>query len=376
MLAPLDPAPAGLITALLGRSGVTASAITERIGPSPRQMRELNEGRGLFSPYKLNRVAALTGVPERRIRAALEGLPELIRALRLKRGHRATHARLGPVRIVELEGEVTIETPDGRLITGVHPASFAGPDLLDRFGLAPEPVEGGPVEATGAEQAPLPAGPSEPAAEPEPDVQAGTEPQNETSRISDDKETNLMPPEPAPEPDVSPAPSTPEAAADDPRDRLRALIDRSGRSQAALSRALGKDPSFLNAILTRGRRLPEDLFDRLAPLCEPDGGAAGTGIPADPPAEPAPLSPVEAIEVAPEPAADEAEPGPAGSDPEQTGRRAERLIVLQPTPPGPEAPMMEVLLDGGCRVRVPEGFDMEAAARLIRSLTAGFRAGA
>ena len=106
MLAPLEPAPTGLITALLGRSGVTASAITERIGPSPRQMRELNEGRGLFSPYKLNRVAALTGVPERRIRAALEGLPELIRALRLKRGHRATHARLGPVRIVELEGEV------------------------------------------------------------------------------------------------------------------------------------------------------------------------------------------------------------------------------------------------------------------------------
>lgn len=376
MLAPLDPAPTGLITALLGRSGVTASAITERIGPSPRQMRELNEGRGLFSPYKLNRVAALTGVPERRIRAALEGLPELIRALRLKRGHRATHARLGPVRIVELEGEVTIETPDGRLITGVHPASFAGPDLLDRFGLAPEPVEGGPVEATGAEQAPLPAGPSEPAAEPEPDVQAGTEPQNETSRISDDKETNLMRPEPAPEPDVSPAPSTPEAAADDPRDRLRALIDRSGRSQAALSRAIGKDPSFLNAILTRGRRLPEDLFDRLAPLCEPDGGAAGPGIPADPPAEPAPLSPVEAIGVAPEPAADEADPRPTGSDPEQAGRQADRLIVLRPTPPGPEAPMMEVLLDGGCRVRVPEGFNMEAAARLIRSLSVGFRAGA
>lgn len=373
MLAPLDPAPTGLITALLGRSGVTASAITERIGPSPRQMRELNEGRGLFSPYKLNRVAALTGVPERRIRAALEGLPELIRALRLKRGHRATHARLGPVRIVELEGEVTIETPDGRLITGVHPASFAGPDLLDRFGLAPEPVEGGPVEATGAEQAPLPAGPSEPAAEPEPDVQAGTEPQNETSRISDDKETNLMRPEPAPEPDVSPAPSTPEAAADDPRDRLRALIDRSGRSQAALSRALGKDPSFLNAILTRGRRLPEDLFDRLAPLCEPDGVAVGPVITADPPAEPAPLSAAERGGIGPD--ADREGTGPLADQAGHESVAAEAgIILLDPAPPAEESSMMEVIIEGGYRVRVPERFDMEAAARLIRSLSAGARA--
>lgn len=376
MLAREDPVPTGLITALLARSRVKALSVTEAIGPSPRQMRELTEGRGLFSPYKLNRVAALTGVPERRIRAALEGLPELIRALKLREGREATHARLGPVRIVEADGEVTIETPDGRLIAGVHPASFAGPDLLDRFGLTPEPVGDGPVEGTGAAPTPQPAGPSEPAAEPEPEANAGTEPQSEMSIISDDKETNLMSPEPAPEPDISPAPSKTDAATDEPRERLRALIDRSGRSQAALSRALGKDPSFLNAILTRGRRLPEDLFDRLAPLCEPDGGGAGPGIPADPPAEPAPLSPVEAIKVAPEPAADEAEPGPAGSDPEQAGRRADRLIVLQPTPPGPEAPMMEVLLDGGCRVRVPEGFDMEAAARLIRSLTAGFRAGA
>lgn len=381
MLAPLDPAPTGLITALLGRSGVTTSAITEQIGPSPRQMRELNEGRGLFSPYKINRVAALTGVPEHRIRAALEGLPELIRALRLKRGRRATHARLGPVTIIELESEVTIETPDGRLITGVHPASFAGPDLLDRFGLTPEPLGGatGPEEViattpTGPD--PHPASPSEPAIEPEPDTRTETALQEETSSISERKETNLMPSEPALEPDISPVPSTPDAAAEDPRDRLRALIDRSGRSQAALSRAIGKDPSFLNAILTRGRRLPEDLFDRLAPLCEPDGGAAGPGIPADPPAEPAPLSPVEAIGVAPEPAADEADPRPTGSDPEQAGRQADRLIVLRPTPPGPEAPMMEVLLDGGCRVRVPEGFNMEAAARLIRSLSVGFRAGA
>jgi hypothetical protein len=372
MLAREDPVPTGLITALLARSRVKALSVTEAIGPSPRQMRELTEGRGLFSPYKLNRVAGLTGVPERRIRAALEGLPELIRALRLRKGREATHARLGPVRIIETDGEVTIETPDGRLITGVHPASFAGPDLLDRFGLAPEPVEGGPVEATGAEQAPLPAGPSEPAAEPEPDVQAGTEPQNETSRISDDKETNLMRPEPAPEPDVSPAPSTPEAAADDPRDRLRALIDRSGRSQAALSRALGKDPSFLNAILTRGRRLPEDLFDRLAPLCEPDGGAVGPGITADPPAEPAPLT-AERGRFGPD--SDQGGTGPVADQAGPEAGAAEAgIILLDPAPPAEESCMMEVLIEGGYRVRVPERFDMEAAARLIRSLSAGARA--
>lgn len=382
MLAPLDPVPTGLITAILGRARVLSSAITERIGPSPRQMRELTEGRGLFSPYKLNRVSELTRVPEHAIRGALDRINEMIDAIGLTEGALAEHPRLGLCEVVEAGPLLTIRTPKGGLVEGVHPASFAGPDLLDRFGLTPEPTggetgAGGAIEATATGQPPHAERPSEPAMKPEPDPPAETAPQNGTSSISDDKETSLMFPEPAPEPDVSPAPSTPDAVADEPRDRLRALIDRSGLSQAALSRALGKDPSFLNAILTRGRRIPEDLFDRLTPLCGPDAGEVGPELSAGAHTAAPPLSAVEGADLSPDPAArsgtapaaEEADTGPAGPGP--TGRGADRLILLPPDPPGPDAPVLEVLLDGGCRVRVPEGFDMEAAARLIRSLAAG-----
>lgn len=354
MLAREDPVPTGLITALLARSRVKGLSVTEAIGPSPRQMRELTEGRGLFSPYKLNRVAALTGVPERRIRAALGGLPELIRALKLRKGREATHARLGPVRIVEADGEVTIETPDGRLIAGVHPASFAGPDLLDRFGLSPESPEeaaaaavtapgGGPTGLTGA--SPPSSALAEPAREPEPDPVTPTRSAPDSTMIKKLKETILMRPEPAPEPDLSPVTAEPET---EPRDRLRALIARSGRSQSDLSRAIGKDPSFLSAILTWGRRMPEDLFDRLAPLCDVTGK---TRAPAegDGPAEAA-----QAVD------APEEGPGAPGRSPEGvisglTWPFGDQTLVLRPTPPGPDAPMMEVLLDGGRRVRSRRG---------------------
>ena len=36
--------------------------------------------------------------------------------------------------------------------------------------------------------------------------------------------------------------------------------------------------------------------------------------------------------------------------------------------PMPPISVLEVIIDGVCQVRVPSGFDMEAAARLIRSL--------
>ena len=370
MLVREEPVPTGLITALLARSRVRSLSVTEVIGPSPRQMRELTEGRGLFSPYKLNRVAALTGVPERRIRAALEGLPELIRALKLRKGREATHARLGPVRIVEADGEVTIETPDGRLIAGVHPASFAGPDLLDRFGLSPEPPVGvaavptsggAPTGLTG--EPPRPADLVEPAKAPEPDPVTPPRAELEYAMIPELKETILMKPDAAPEPDLSPVTAGLET---DRRDRLRALIARSGRSQADLSREIGKDPSFLSAILTRGRRMPEDLFDRLAPLCHATGGSPARQVSAPPSAEaPVPQGPEEGAEAT----------GPFSKMPDAglTWPVGDQVLVLRPTPPGPDAPMIEVLLGGGCRVRVPEGFDMEAAARLIRSLSVWLR---
>jgi hypothetical protein len=47
--------------------------------------------------------------------------------------------------------------------------------------------------------------------------------------------------------------------------------------------------------------------------------------------------------------------------------------VLETPPAEPDPAVIEVIIDGVCRVRVPIGFDMEAAARLIRSVSAPFR---
>lgn len=377
MLATLDPAPTGMITALLGRARISASDITAAIGPSPRQMRELTEGRGLFSPYKLKRVADLTRVPEEAIREALCRVPEMIEAAGISEGDRVDHPRLGPCEVVKGGKHLTIRTGKGDLIEGVHPLSLVGPDLLDRFGLRPEPEE---AKEAGHE--------------------VDTEAAKDTPEKRSDEGENLMKPgveetliateEPAKKPDfrtgqetntpIAPDPEARPASKDtDPREVVRDLVDRSGKSQAALSRALGKDPSFLNAILKRGRRVPEGLIDRLTLLCEPDPVAEPEAPEPERTAPPETSdSPLSETEVSHDPLPDPVDTlhdrtvqgGPAVPDEDEEAKPDEaRLIVLQPTPPGPSAEMMEVVIDGVCRVRVSAGFDMEAAARLIRAVS-------
>lgn len=375
MLATPDPAPTGLITALLGRARALPSAITAAIGPSPRQMRELTEGRGLFSPFKLGRVAELTGVPEIAIREAMGRVPEMIEALDLEVGGFAEHTRLGRCEILKSGRHLTIRTGKGVEIAGVHPISFAGADLLDRFGLTPEPDPSEGAIRT----------PEEPAMKADTNTPDPGPEDEETAPKSVVKE-NLTSPA---QPDAEPATETDEKASSradatapqDPRARVRDLVERSGRSHSSLSRALGKDPSFLHGILKRGRRVPEDLFDRLTCILTDDEGAERTPAPdQEPSARTTPEDPVkecsEALHIAePEDLADEtaeeAETGePAPTNPPREGR----VFVLKPSPPGPDSEMMEVVIDGVCRVRVPAGFDMDAAARLIRSVSAGLPA--
>jgi len=52
-----------------------------------------------------------------------------------------------------------------------------------------------------------------------------------------------------------------------PTSVIESLIAASGKSRHALSRALGKDPSYLSGVLTRGRRMPPDLLAPLARAC-------------------------------------------------------------------------------------------------------------
>mgnify|MGYP001773844472 CR=1 FL=1 len=379
MLATTDPAPTGLITALLGRARALPSAITATIGPSPRQMKELTEGRGLFSPFKLGRVAELTGIPEIAIREAMDRVPEMIEAISLEVGGVAEHPRLGRCEVLKAGPHLTIRTEKGVLIEDVHPVCFAGPDLLDRFGLTPEPDPSGAVIRT-------PGGP-----EIEPALKADTNasdpgPESEKTVPKSVVKDNLTAPA---QPDAEPATETEEEASSradatahqDPRARVRDLVARSGRSQASLSRALGKDPSFLHGIIKRGRGVPEDLLCRLTRILTDDEGAERAPAPRPEPTVPAaPEDPAqkrsEAPHVAePEDLVDEtAEEAAAGEPAPENPRQEGRIFVLQPSPPGPEAEMMEVVIDGVCRVRVPAGFDMEAAARLIRSVSSGIPA--
>lgn len=397
-----DPVPTGLITALLARSGVRPGEVGERIGPSPRQMRELTEGRGLFSPYKLKRVADLTGVPEERIRAVQGLITELTEAVRLRPGTHVAHPRLGEVEILTAGAEVSIRTRDGQIIDGVHPVSFAGADLLDRFGLSPlqdgadpeptrepditspdtEPAKGNSVMRS---RAPAnPSGRSKPEAEPAPEP-VGSAPQHARG---------------GPE---APPRSPGGGSGGVPHELIRDLVRRSGRSMAALSRALGKDTSFLSGVLTRGRRMPQEMLEPFTRLCEG---------PLSPAAEkhPRPTPPVEVTrKVSRETdgqAIHETAPtseGPIATDPAPLGTAPDlACIILEPLLPetaragrGPAqrrasagpvvspqpaerhtaAAMIEVIIEGVCRVRVPAGFDMEAAARLIRSVSSGGSSG-
>lgn len=399
-----EPAPTGLITALLGRARPAPSAITAAIGPSPRQMRELTEGRGLFSPYKIGRVAELTRIPEPAIRDALARLPELVRLLDLKEGGVAHHPRLGACEVIVAGPELTIRTGSGEVIDGIHPVSFAGADLLDRFGLTPTPPEGE------MGQHPVPQA-ARPRVDPEAIQKAVRKPEQIAARVqtekpnitvkTDPKETILMSAEPDPEPAIiADAPAAPilavppvtDPAETDPRDILRGLIARSGMSQAALSRALGKDPSFLNAILTRGRRMPEDIPGRILSLIPPPSDLPAPGPVASP--EPTPDPGTDATPLCASPASEVTDPvGPLREDLTEVSRISEgvgptlpepkegRTIVLECAPteeetddPQPDqAEAIEVIIEGVCRLRVPRGFDMEAAARLIRSVSAPFR---
>jgi hypothetical protein len=410
MLDTPDPAPTGLITALLGRARPAPSAITAAIGPSPRQMRELAEGRGLFSPYKLGRVAALTRVPEPAIRDALARLPELVRLLDLREGSIVQHPRLGDCEVIMQGPEVTVRTGSGAVIEGIHPASFAGPELLDRFGLTPtapdEETEDRP--AVKIERAPATVqAPRQAARKPDtiPDPAVGKIP--DSSDKTEDKETNLMSAEPdiltdAPTTSRLKGPAEPAIGGTDSRDVLRDLISRSGMSQAALSRALGKDPSFLNAILNRGRRMPDDVPDRILALisagtpCGPDPVSQDPVLEPRPNSDPGPLPSCDpGSDAAPAYASQESEAtdfappqtddpnGGAGAPgqpaPTSSETAPDRTIVLEcssssPEPDHPE--VIEVIIEGVCRLRVPHGFDMEAAARLIRSVSAPFRSAA
>jgi len=377
MLTPAEPAPTGLISALLGRAHVLPSAITATIGPSPRQMRELTEGRGLFSPFKLGRVAELTGVPEIKIREAMDRIPEMIEALDLPVGSFAEHPRLGRCEVLKAGRHLTIRTGKGSEIDGVHPVSFAGPDLLDLFGLRPEP------DPSGAMIRPLGELEIEPAIKADTKASDPGPESEENVPISVVKE-NLTAPA---EPDADPATETEASSrtdatpSEDPRDRVRDLVSRSGRSHASLSRALGKDPSFLHGIIKRGRGVPEDLLYQLTRILTDDENAERTtALDLGPPARAAPDVPVQERSEAPHVAEpedlvdDTAEQAVAGEPAPENPPQEDRIFVLQPTPPGPDAQMVEVVIDGVCRLRVPSGFNMDAAARLIRSISSGMPA--
>lgn len=380
MLATPEPIPTGLITAILGRARVPAYAISETIGPSPRQMRELTEGRGLFSPYKIRRVSELTRVPEDAIRDALDRIPEMVKAVNLATGSHVDHPRLGRCQIVKYGDHMTVRTENGKLIEGVHPLSVAAADLLDAFGLIPEPSP----EGAGSS-------PSEPDTEAAIRVKDEEPDTSETVRKTDRATLEGRPETPDKEADTQTSqetmtemPDVPEPVVvigpePDPRALLLQIVERSGRSQAALSRALGKDPAYLNAILKRGRRVPEGLVERLSLLCaaepepawqdaavkrEPGGKAGSEPVPVEPIAEPpAPLDPVGSVSASAAPLT----PTPNSS----VINRSEILRFPTPTPQGsaPRSDLMEVIIDGVCRVRVPAGFDMEAAARLIRAVS-------
>jgi len=403
MLEHQEPVPTGLITALLARSQVRGVAVSERIGPSPRQMRELTEGRGLFSPFKINRVAELTGVPEERIRAAQGLITEIGRAVRLRTGQRRTHPRLGEVTILSTGTEISVRTADGRVLDGVQTVSFAGPEVLDLFGLTPEGAEPAPASEIRAMSVPeAPAMGTQPVEHVQPATEADPAPPkalNENQNTAYETmtcDTNLTNREPDIKPEIA-APVVPEgrpgAAARIlprvPADLVERLVSGSGRSRNALSRAIGRDPAFLSGVLGRGRRMPPELLAPLALACgaDPervlaeagitDAGLADAGL-----AEMTTVAqettgePVPAAVQTPDPVPMVAMGG-TGFAPE--GMNALPLLVPEPDPtpeaeegarerPGTRA-VLEVIVNGVLRVRIPSGFDMEAAARLIRALT-------
>jgi hypothetical protein len=388
MLEHPEPVPTGLITALLARSQVRGVAVSERIGPSPRQMRELTEGRGLFSPFKINRVAELTGVPEERIRAAQRLITEIGRAVRLRTGQRRTHPRLGEVTILSTGTEISVRTADGRVLDGVQTVSFAGPEVLDLFGLTPEGTEPAPTSVTQGKT--IPEGPI---METEPAMNAEATPGNEPTKIQEMTEkamtcdTNLTPPEPA----IEPEPAAPEirpirgerTLPRAPAELVERLVSGSGLSRNALSRAIGRDPAFLSGVLCRGRRMPPELLAPLALACGADpervlaeAGLAGAG-PAEMTAGAQDTAETHAAVQTPDPVPTMALER-TGSEPE--GVNALPLLVPEPPLPAPDAEegardrpgtraVLEVIVNGVLRVRIPSGFDMEAAARLIRALT-------
>lgn len=384
-----EPVPTGLITALLARSQVRGVAVSERIGPSPRQMRELMEGRGLFSPFKLRRVAELTGVPEERIRAAQGLITDIAREVNLRPDEVRAHPRLGEVRILKVGAEITVATPDGRIIEGVQPVSFAGPEVLDRFGLTPEGLTM-PAEPSYEEDRPLRS---------ETDIKADITPRQVNDEIikKDDItmscETKLMRDDPESEPVIkADATAVSEIARSEtertlprvPRELVERLVSGSGLSRSALSRALGRDPAFLSGVLSRGRRMPPELLGPLARACGADPVLilAEAGIRTDQPPSDLPTGSPEGAEelLKTSSAVVISDAGPETvqvSDPEigtGTDDGPEPLEILDEiSPPVKGAArgraVLEVIIDGALRVRVPSGFDMEAAARLIRSLT-------
>jgi hypothetical protein len=389
MLEHPEPVPTGLITALLARSQVRGVAVSERIGPSPRQMRELTEGRGLFSPFKLNRVSELTGVPEERIRAAQGLITEIGRAVRLRTGERRTHPRLGEVTILSTGPEISVRLRDGRVLEGVQAVSFAGPEVLDLFGLTP-----GGVAPPEEPQAALPADAHPHEADSEPDmIRMNTE--NEILQKDHETmtcETKLMSSDPEPEPAVLPDPERGTIGSpSDPTRTLprvsRGLVERlvagSGLSRNALSRALGRDPAFLSGVLTRGRRMPPELLEPLARACgaDPVEILAEAGLDMNQPGVETQTQALKAPESVPDEApvaaltrvaaGEEAVVETETTGAEEGSDLIEGIGGAAATPPGQKRTraVLEVIIDGVLRIRIPSGFDMEAAARLIRSLT-------
>lgn len=390
MLEHPEPVPTGLITALLARSQVRGVAVSERIGPSPRQMRELTEGRGLFSPFKINRVAELTGVPEERIRAAQGLISEIGKAVRLRTGQRRTHPRLGEVTILSTGPEVSVRIADGRVVEGVQAVSFAGPEVLDLFGLTPEGIAplAEPAISTGADLIPdVTAREAEPIVIPiETDVM-----ENQDTTMTCEAKLISVDPEPEaavlPDPEMGIGEATSGPARTLPRvsrELVERLVAGSGLSRNALSRALGRDPAFLSAVLTRGRRMPPELLEPLARACgvDPAPVLAEAGIDAS-------QTDVEARRQAPpahEGVQDEASTvaftevgsgdAPVVVTETDTGREEGSELIqgigeTEAAFPGQKRTraVLEVIIDGVLRIRIPSGFDMEAAARLIRSLT-------
>lgn len=534
------PVPAGLITALLALTGEKSLTIQTRLGISPAGMRDLSEGRGLFSPFKLRHVAEITGIPEDRIRSAGADIAQLSRMLALKPDTQKEHPMLGSVRILAVEGDdITVQTEGGKTLTGIHPVAFATQDMLEKIGLipdrddedglqdgilsAPEAARAEAPETTstkapaagdagrtetgntseaapsvvpdkgrkdrvsegGAEgSAPAPSkelqpGPDSGAApDPTKDVRAGAP--SETVQGGQDRahveRTNGLKPA-ATDPGVSPLeageiivspaearsedknpgnrmedaaadeeahpaaaqlpatarddPASQDAAAtldrehdsaeaqedsfstgqdmqggqapdpaeqgpetqsrdvsdtpgdeplpDIPRDLVARIAGHSSRSRAALSRAIGKDTSFLSGVIVRGRRMPSEL---LLPLIREAGisrqnlemelaafDLAGViplgGVPEEPAMAPEPDA---GTPPAPPPVR------PASRKSGKTGPVAQ-TPARPTTPPEPAretevAPVIEVVMDNGCRILIPQHFDMSAAARLIRKMGA------